>query len=160
MLIAGARLVGRLPLLFFENQKKVPWFEKKDPDSVQFWVKFSIRNVVLRVSRGKNSKRFSYRVFFSCILTKCLSKCPNSTKLPLSWKILVLCLSWNRDAFLVQPLDIRINTTEEFGECFFSCHHFFWFVTLMWTYWSVIIIYGLINSSFFSYVFTTHDTTT
>ena len=125
MLVAGAKLVGRLPLLFFENQKKVPWFEKKDPDSVQFWVKFSIRNVVLRVSRGKNSKLFSCRVFFSSILTKCLSKCPNSTKLPLSWKILVLCLSWNRDTFLVQPLDIRINTTEEFGECFFFMSSFF-----------------------------------
>lgn len=24
MLVAGAKLVGRLPLLFFENQKKVP----------------------------------------------------------------------------------------------------------------------------------------
>ena len=66
---------GSSPLPFFENQKKCPDFGKKGPDSVYLCPKFSIQNVVLRVSRRKNSK-----IVF---LTKCLSKCPNSPKHPL-----------------------------------------------------------------------------
>ena len=40
----------------FENKKSVLILEKRDPDCVHHWVKFSIQNVVLRVSRRtKNS---------------------------------------------------------------------------------------------------------
>ena len=53
-------LVGRQkasPALF-ENRKKCPDCGKKDPDCDHRWVKCSIQNVVLRVSRRKNSKIF------------------------------------------------------------------------------------------------------
>ena len=42
----------------FENRKKCPDFGKKGPDCDHLWVKFSIQNIVLRVSRRKNSKMF------------------------------------------------------------------------------------------------------
>ena len=42
----------------FENLKKCHGFEKKGPDGVYFWNKFLIQNVILRVSRRKNSKMF------------------------------------------------------------------------------------------------------
>ena len=54
----------------FENQNKCPDFGKKDPDCAYLWVKFSIQNVVLRVSWKKNSKMFPYEVPFSCIVDK------------------------------------------------------------------------------------------
>ena len=73
---------GERPLLpFFKNHKKC------HSDSVHLWVKISIQNVVLRVSRRKNSKIFPCGTFFFKFLTKCLSKWPNSPKLPLLWKI-------------------------------------------------------------------------
>ena len=80
---------GRPTLLFFKNRKKVPWFWKKGSNCVHPWVKSSIQNVVLRVSRGKSSKTFPCRTFFLVFLTKSLSKCFNSTKSPLPQKILV-----------------------------------------------------------------------
>ena len=85
--ITSAQLVRReeaFPALL-EN----PDAGKKDPDCVHLWVKFSIQNVVLRVSGRKNSKIFSWGDFFPCILTKCLSKYSPSTKppLPLPWRI-------------------------------------------------------------------------
>ena len=74
---------GRPPLLFFENRKKVHWFWKKGPNCVHPWVASSIQNLVLRVSREKNSKIFPCGAFFLVFLIKRLSKCPNSTKPPL-----------------------------------------------------------------------------
>ena len=47
---------GRLPLSFFKNRKKCP-------DCLHLWIKFSIPNVVLRVSRRKNISL----AFFSCV---------------------------------------------------------------------------------------------
>ena len=61
--------------------EKCPDFGKKCPDYVLPWVKFSIQNVVL------NPKFFTTGSFFLLFLTKCLSKCPNSMKPPLPWKI-------------------------------------------------------------------------
>ena len=52
------------PLPFFENRKKCPDLGKKGPDCVLPWVKFSIQNVVLKVSRIKNAKKFSQRGLF------------------------------------------------------------------------------------------------
>ena len=46
---------GNPPCVLFENQKKYPDFGKKIPDCVHLWVKFSIQNVALRVSRRKKS---------------------------------------------------------------------------------------------------------
>ena len=54
----------RPPLLFFEIWKKCPDFGKKGPDCVNLWVKFSIQNIVLRVSARKNSKMFPSGAFF------------------------------------------------------------------------------------------------
>ena len=66
------------PALFWKS-KKMPWFWKKDSDYVRPWVKFSIKNVVLRVSIGKNFKMFP--------VEKSTFKCPNLTKSPLPYKI-------------------------------------------------------------------------
>ena len=86
----GAQLggggVGRHPLPFFENRKHWSDFGKKGPDCVHLWVKFSIQNVVLKVSRRKKSQIFPCGSFFLLFLTKCLSKCPSFTKPPLPWK--------------------------------------------------------------------------
>ena len=58
-LITGGQLEGRgegwggrggLPCPFLKIEKKCPDFGKKWPDYVLPWVKFSIQNVVLRVS--------------------------------------------------------------------------------------------------------------
>ena len=60
--ITSAQLVRReeaFPALL-EN----PDAGKKDPDCVHLWVKFSIQNVVLRVSGRKNSKIFPGGTFF------------------------------------------------------------------------------------------------
>ena len=54
------------PALFWKS-KKVLWFCRKGPDCIHLCVKFSIQNVVLRVSRRKNSKFFSCGAFFSCV---------------------------------------------------------------------------------------------
>ena len=78
---------GRPPLPFFWKLKKVQWFSKKSPYSVHFWFKFSIQNVVLGVSRRKNSKIFPCGIYFSCVLMKCLSKCPSSSKPSMLWDI-------------------------------------------------------------------------
>ena len=77
----------------FYKSLKVPWFWKKRPDIANLWVKISIQNVVLRVSRRKNSKTFP---FFSRFLTKCLSKCPDFPKTSSALKNFWLraCLWW------------------------------------------------------------------
>ena len=41
---------------------------EKSPDIVHLWVKFFIQNVVLRTSRKKNSKIFTY--YFFCVFIK------------------------------------------------------------------------------------------
>ena len=56
---------GRPPLPFLKI-KKVPDFGKKSPDCVHLWIKFSIQNVVLRVSQRKNSQKVCLQVFLSC----------------------------------------------------------------------------------------------
>ena len=53
----------------FENEKKCSDFRK-----VLIWVKFSIQNKVLRVSRRKNFKMFSCGVSFSCAFDEMLIK--------------------------------------------------------------------------------------
>ena len=63
------------PLPFLENQKMSPDFGKKDPDSIHLWVKFSIRNVVSKVSRGNTPKIFPAGPFFLVYVMKCLLTC-------------------------------------------------------------------------------------
>ena len=55
---------GRSPLPFFENQNKCSDFAKKYPDCVHPYVKVAIQNVVLRVSKRKNSKIFPAGPYF------------------------------------------------------------------------------------------------
>ena len=59
----------------------------KYPNFVHTWIKSSIKNVVLRVTRRKYPKIFPRGSFFLVFLGKSLSKCRNSTKLHLPWKI-------------------------------------------------------------------------
>ena len=73
---------GKTSSTLFKNLKKYPDFEKKDPDCVHLWVKFSAENIVLGVSRRKGFKMFPCGTLFFVFLTKCLSKCPSSTNHP------------------------------------------------------------------------------
>ena len=64
---SGAQLGGReggLPCPILKIEKIVSWFCKEYPDCVHFWVKCSILNVVLRVSRRKNFQIFPCGTFF------------------------------------------------------------------------------------------------
>ena len=76
-----------LPCRFFKIEKSALIFEKKYPDHVHLWVKSSIQNVVLRVSRQKSAKCSPAEPFFLVLFTKCLSKCSSSTKHLLPRKI-------------------------------------------------------------------------
>ena len=60
---------------------------KKCPDFFHHEVKYTIQNIVLRVSGTKSSKMFCYWSFFLDFLRKCLLKCPNFKKPPLPWTI-------------------------------------------------------------------------
>ena len=80
------RVGGGLPCRFSKIEEIALILEKKSHDCVHLWVKFSIENIVLRVSRRKNSKIFPCGAFF-VLLMKCLSKCPNSAKPLLPWKV-------------------------------------------------------------------------
>ena len=79
--MTGAQLGGggkqqpRLP--FLENRKRCTNFGKQGPDCVHHWVKCFIQNVVLTVSRIKNSKK-NFRIFM-----KCFSKSHSSMKPPM-----------------------------------------------------------------------------
>ena len=62
---------------FFENKKKYSYFRKTSPDCVHLWIKFSIQNVVLGVSKRKNSKKmFPSETFFSCVFDEMLIEVP------------------------------------------------------------------------------------
>ena len=71
------------------------WKPKKCPDCVHLWVKFSIQNVVLKLSRRKNSNILPCGAFFLVFVTKSSSQCTNSTRPPPPWKIAVCKPTWN-----------------------------------------------------------------
>ena len=81
--LAGAQLGegdgGRSPLPLFQNQKKCP-------DCVHPYIKFTIQNIVLRVLKKKNFEILPYGAFLLEFLTKCLLECRNFKKPPLPWK--------------------------------------------------------------------------
>ena len=52
------------PCPFLRIEKKCPDFRKKGPDCVHLYVKFTIQNVVLRVSKRKKLQIFSLRDLF------------------------------------------------------------------------------------------------
>ena len=76
----GAQLAGRatsrwegggsLPCPFLKIKKKWPDFWKKGPDCVHPYVKFTVQNVVLTVSKRKNFKVLPCEAFFSGIFDK------------------------------------------------------------------------------------------
>ena len=63
--------------------------EKKCSDCVHLWVKFSIQNITLRVSRSKRYKIFPAGPFFFLYLTKCYRSDLVSRSLPRLEKFLV-----------------------------------------------------------------------
>ena len=84
---SGAQLGGRRAADEIWKLQKVPWFkQKKGPDCIHLWAKFSIQNIGLGVSRRKNSKTFPCGAFYSWVFNE-LWNCPNSTKPFLPWTI-------------------------------------------------------------------------
>ena len=69
---------------------------KKGLDFGHLWVKSSIQNVVLRVSKTKKSKVFLY---FFVFLTKCLLKYPSSTEPPMRWTISACVPADQKDSY-------------------------------------------------------------
>ena len=59
-----------------ENRKKCPDFGTEDLDCVHLFVKFSIQNVVLRVSRRKNSEMFLCGACFSSVFDEMFIEVP------------------------------------------------------------------------------------
>ena len=92
---------------------KVCWYPFADYD---IWVKPFIRNVVLTVSRRKNSKLFP---FFRVFLVKCLWKCPSSTKPPLPWKMSGCASAW-RNNTKVHVFKVQSSTKEKFDSLILS----------------------------------------
>ena len=76
----SATLTGAQP---GKGGERIHILKRKDRIVFHHWVKFSIQNVVLRVSRRKcflkSPKYFPAMPLFLVFLTKCLSKCPSST---------------------------------------------------------------------------------
>ena len=81
---------GEAPTALFEIEKSVLVMGRKVlvlgrkvlVGCVHFWVKFSIQNVVLRVSSRKISEMFPCRASFSCAFDEMfISKYPSSTDL-------------------------------------------------------------------------------
>ena len=118
-------------LPFFENRKNGPDFGTKGPNCVHSWVESSIQNLVLRVSRRKSSKIFPCGAFF-CVFDEGLSKCPNSTKPPLPWKIsgcapvISVCITYlffdlfDKLHFWKAPLIVFSFRSEELADAFRS----------------------------------------
>ena len=73
-------------LSYQECKKKCSSFGK-NPDFVHPEVKFTVQNIVLRVSRTKSSNIFCCRTIFLDFLRKCLLKHPNFKNSPLPWTI-------------------------------------------------------------------------
>ena len=71
---------GGLPYPFLKFEKSALILAKKGPHSVHLWSTYSIQNLILRVSKRKNSKIFLRACFFLVLYTNFLSKCPNSAK--------------------------------------------------------------------------------
>ena len=69
--LAGAQLGekegGGLPSFFLKIKKKCPDFRKKGSDCVHPYIKFTIGNVVLRVSKRKNFDISACGAFFTRI---------------------------------------------------------------------------------------------
>ena len=68
-IVTGSQLGGEgggLTCPFLKTEKSVLILGKKGPDGVYFGAKYSIQNLILRVSSRKSPK-FSQRGLFSCV---------------------------------------------------------------------------------------------
>ena len=77
-MVSGVQIGGDgegLPCPFFKIKDSAPNLEK-GPDFVHFGGKFSIQNVVIRVSRKENSKMFLCERFFYYVFNKMFIKVP------------------------------------------------------------------------------------
>ena len=59
---------GGLPCPFLKFEKSALILAKKGPNSVHLWSTYSIQNLILRVSKRKNSKIFLRGCFFLCFI--------------------------------------------------------------------------------------------
>ena len=75
---SGAQLGrrGETSPALFENRKKPPGFRKKGTDCIHLWVKFSIQNVVLRVSTRKKLQNVSLWGLFFGVFDEILIQVP------------------------------------------------------------------------------------
>ena len=73
----------RHPMPFLENRKKCPDFGKRPWLCPSFHSKCNFNVILGEKLPNLSLRNFSFLVF----LMKCLSKCPNSRRLPLPWKI-------------------------------------------------------------------------
>ena len=102
----------------FKIRKKCSNFGKKGPDCVYHWVKFSVENVVLRVSRIKTPKCFPAGPLFLVFFTKCLSKCTSSTMPAYSSETLLRHIQTYSGIFSIQ-CNAHIFTTLPYSK---PCH--------------------------------------
>ena len=61
---------------FFKIKKIALILEKKGPNCIHPWIKSSIQNVVLRLSRRKSSRIFPCEAFFSCVFEEWFIEVP------------------------------------------------------------------------------------
>ena len=61
---------------WFQQEKALDWIREKNHDCVHLWVKFCIQNVVLGVSRRKDSEIFPCRAFYSCVFNEMFIEVP------------------------------------------------------------------------------------
>ena len=78
---------GGLPCPFLKFEKSALILAKKGPNSVHLWSTYSIQNLILRVSKRKNSKIFLRGCFFLCFIQIFYRSVLIPQSNPLPWKI-------------------------------------------------------------------------
>ena len=144
------------PTNFNENDllllktKKVPWFWIKRCLTV---LESSIQNVVLRVSRRKSSKNFACGAFFFLVfLTKSLSKCPISTKPPMSWKRSGMLLVRTVYSGIFWPIQGHLETFSHVQTYWGTLWHIEGYLGIIETYGAIIKKFGtLCNPCIYNY---------
>ena len=94
---------------------------RKCLDCVHPWVKCFFQNVMLIISKRKNSKMFLCGAFFLVFSTKCLSKCPNPTKPILPWKIPCWGPALRHYPFLKNDENLKWLTVSQIRLCLDNC---------------------------------------
>ena len=87
------------PAPFRKLEKSALIWRKHSLIALIYGYNVSFKMKLLRVSRGKTHRFFPSRAFLSPVVGECLSKCPNSKKLPCPKKFLVTApaiITWLR----------------------------------------------------------------